>query len=115
MYEVQWATFPWALNCSNHLSDGDQLRPVLVPDIEPVEIVGDRGRLGMAAGDFVEVFENEEFKKHFDAVVTCFFLDTAHNPIAYMETIYKVLKVILTALIVFNAFFCHASYFCSLF
>lgn len=28
----------------------------------------------------------------FDSVVTVFFLDTAHNVIAYIETIYDVLK-----------------------
>ena len=29
----------------------------------------------------------------FDCVVTCFFLDTAHNVIAYMETIWHALRV----------------------
>lgn len=47
----------------------------------------------MAAGDFVEVFNGEEYMHRFDAVVTCFFIDTAHNVIEYMETIWRVLKV----------------------
>lgn len=92
--EMQWTTFPWALNSSNHLCDEDQLRPVTIPDIKPAEIVcNSGGRMSMAAGDFVEIFQDEEFEHSFDAVVTCFFLDTAHNPISYLETIHKVLKV----------------------
>lgn len=33
----------------------------------------------MCAGDFVEVYSSEDNAGAFDAVVTCFFIDTAHN------------------------------------
>lgn len=38
--------------------------------------------------EFVRVI----FSDTFDSVVTVFFLDTAHNVIAYIETIYDILK-----------------------
>ncbi len=51
------------------------------------------GLLSMVAGDFAEVYSREDAAGSFDAVVTCFFLDTAHNVIEYMEVIKHVLKV----------------------
>lgn len=50
------------------------------------------GELGMVAGDFVEVFARPEYQAVFDVVATCFFIDTAHNVIDYLETIVAVLK-----------------------
>uniref|UniRef100_A0A0E0L4J6 carnosine N-methyltransferase n=1 Tax=Oryza punctata TaxID=4537 RepID=A0A0E0L4J6_ORYPU len=46
----------------------------------------------MCAGDFVEVYNEESQESAWDAVVTCFFLDTAHNIVEYIEIISKVLK-----------------------
>lgn len=46
----------------------------------------------MCAGDFVEVYNEESQESSWDAVVTCFFLDTAHNIVEYIEIISKVLK-----------------------
>ncbi|CAL9194458.1 unnamed protein product [Musa hybrid cultivar] len=46
----------------------------------------------MCAGDFVEVYNDESQEAYWDAVVTCFFLDTAHNIVEYIETISKLLK-----------------------
>lgn len=37
------------------------------------------GSLSMCAGDFVEVYSTPDNAEAFDAVVTCFFIDTAHN------------------------------------
>jgi len=90
---MQYTLFPWVHNSSNHACDADQLRPCAVPDRHPAAILQYPGLLGMAAGDFVEVFSREEYIGHFDAVVTCFFLDTAHNVVEYMEIIWRVLKV----------------------
>ncbi|KAK2079230.1 hypothetical protein QBZ16_002921 [Prototheca wickerhamii] len=51
-----------------------------------------RGALSMVAGDFLEVFQRSEYRGAFDCVATCFFIDTAHNVVAYMETIAAILK-----------------------
>ena len=91
----QWPIFPWLYTNSNHVTDADQLRPIHVPDVLPSSLINRTslpGLLGMAAGEFVEVFNTEEFSESFDAVATCFFIDTTHNVLDYMTTIYNCLK-----------------------
>ncbi|XP_010557022.1 PREDICTED: carnosine N-methyltransferase-like isoform X2 [Tarenaya hassleriana] len=46
----------------------------------------------MCGGEFVEVYKDPSQEGMWDAVVTCFFIDTAHNVIEYIEIISKVLK-----------------------
>ena len=41
--------------------------------------------MSMVAGEFVEIYSKQENK--WDCVVTCFFLDTAHNIIECIECI----------------------------
>lgn len=91
--EHQWTVYPWVLQTSNMRSLGDQLRPISFPDVVPYDVMStSRGSLSMLAGDFVEVFSSEDLKEYYNAVVTCFFLDTAHNVIEYMETIWDILQ-----------------------
>ena len=45
----------------------------------------------MATGEFIDVF-GEQTKK-WDCIVTCFFIDTAHNVMDYMACFNKILKV----------------------
>jgi carnosine N-methyltransferase len=89
--EAEVATIhPWALSTSNQRSSGDQLRGVSVPDAPAAALLatpagGRRGALGMMTGDFVAVCGDEDQREGFDAVVTCFFIDTAHNIVEYLE------------------------------
>ncbi|KAJ8429471.1 hypothetical protein Cgig2_024018 [Carnegiea gigantea] len=46
----------------------------------------------MCGGDFVEVYGDPSQAGTWDAVVTCFFIDTAHNIVEYIEIIWKILK-----------------------
>lgn len=53
----------------------------------------------MVAGEFVEVYSKQaginfilNAIAKWDCVVTCFFLDTAHNVMEYIECISKILK-----------------------
>ncbi|KAK6152936.1 hypothetical protein DH2020_012575 [Rehmannia glutinosa] len=71
--------------------DNDQLRPVSVPDIHPAS-AGITEGFSMCGGDFVEVYNDPSQVGVWDAVVTCFFLDTAHNIVEYIEIISKILK-----------------------
>ncbi|KAL2585530.1 hypothetical protein AAZV13_13G003400 [Glycine max] len=77
-------------NC-NSLSDSDQLRPVSIPDIHPAS-AGITEGFSMCGGDFVEVYSDSSQIGAWDAVVTCFFIDTAHNIVEYIEIISKILK-----------------------
>ncbi|URE20639.1 N2227-like protein [Musa troglodytarum] len=72
-------------------TDSDQLRSVSFPDIHPSS-AGITEGFSMCAGDFVEVYNDESQEAYWDAVVTCFFVDTAHNIVEYIETISKLLK-----------------------
>ncbi|KAG2487879.1 hypothetical protein HYH03_013461 [Edaphochlamys debaryana] len=88
----QYTIHPWMHSNSNHLSDEDQLRAVPVPDVLPAQLAeGTHGRvpglLSMCAGDFVEVYSEPDQRGLFDCVVTCFFIDTAHNVLKYLEVI----------------------------
>ncbi|XP_031489285.1 uncharacterized protein LOC116256886 isoform X2 [Nymphaea colorata] len=46
----------------------------------------------MCAGDFVEVYNEPSQEGAWDSVVTCFFIDTAHNIVEYIEVISKILR-----------------------
>ncbi|KAK9823700.1 hypothetical protein WJX72_004761 [[Myrmecia] bisecta] len=92
-YEAnQFTIFPWALSNCNQLTDADQLRPVTVPDIVPGDMLAAPGLLSMTAGDFTEIYAGPAHSASFDCVATCFFIDTAHNIIEYMEIIWNLLK-----------------------
>ncbi|GER43366.1 S-adenosyl-L-methionine-dependentmethyltransferases superfamily protein [Striga asiatica] len=46
----------------------------------------------MCGGDFIEVYSDPSQIGVWDAVVTCFFIDTAHNIVEYIEIISRILK-----------------------
>ncbi|XP_042434135.1 carnosine N-methyltransferase-like isoform X1 [Zingiber officinale] len=87
----EWTIYPWIHSNCNSLFDKDQLRAVSFPDIHPSS-AGITEGFSMCAGDFVEVYNDESQEGSWDAVVTCFFIDTAHNIVEYVETISKILK-----------------------
>jgi carnosine N-methyltransferase len=43
----------------------------------------------MVAGEFLEAYGDQ--RDCWDCVATCFFIDTAHNPVDYMECIFRLL------------------------
>ncbi|TKY47915.1 Carnosine N-methyltransferase [Spatholobus suberectus] len=87
----EWTIYPWIHSNCNSLSDTDQLRPVSIPDIHPAS-AGITEGFSMCGGDFVEVYSDSSQVGAWDAVVTCFFIDTAHNIVEYIEIISKILK-----------------------
>ncbi|KAL9259652.1 Carnosine N-methyltransferase-like protein [Drosera capensis] len=87
----EWTLYPWIHSNNNSLSDEDQLRPVAIPDILPYS-AGITEGFSMCGGDFVEVYTDPSQQGFWDAVVTCFFIDTAHNIVEYIEIIWKILK-----------------------
>jgi carnosine N-methyltransferase len=70
------------------MSNADQIRPVHFPDVSPSDLPPN-SNFSMVAGDFLDVYTEPEC---WDCVATVFFIDTAHNVIAYIETISKILK-----------------------
>ncbi|XP_026796038.3 carnosine N-methyltransferase isoform X1 [Pangasianodon hypophthalmus] len=80
--------YPWVHQFSNNKMSGDQTRAVTFPDINPHSLPPDSD-FSMTAGDFLEVYTDPNT---WDCVATCFFIDTAHNVIEYIETIWNILK-----------------------
>ncbi|TPX37333.1 carnosine N-methyltransferase [Synchytrium endobioticum] len=86
----QCTIYPWVHSLSNATTSSNQLHPVRIPDVLPGNIP--KGcDFSMTAGDFIEIYSSAEHTGRWSAVLTCFFLDTAHNIIDYIEIIHNVL------------------------
>jgi len=79
---------PWILNFCNNMKNDDQIRSIQFPDVNPATLPAN-ARFSMSAGDFLQVYNDPD---DWDCVATCFFIDTAHNIIEYVERLYKILK-----------------------
>ena len=105
----QWPICPWLDSTCNVINTSDPSTPILIPDRTAADIItsgkfhnsdADKTnevpypRLSMAAGDFVEIYgtKSPSSKESFDAILTCFFIDTAPVVMDYVETIHHVLK-----------------------
>ena len=92
----EWIIHPWVHSNCNHQSDADQLAAVHIPDVPACHAIVDGaavgGSMSMCAGDFVECYGDEQNFGAWDAVCTCFFIDTAHNVVQYLETIASCLR-----------------------
>ena len=93
----QFSIHPWMHSNNNHTSDANQMRAVPIPDAPASDVMAkgrlkDGGAMSMCAGDFVEVYGAPEQTNQWDAVATCFFIDTAHNVVEYLEIIANCLK-----------------------
>lgn len=97
----QYQLHPFVLSGSNHRSHANRVRAVAVPDVFPRDALDDASRrsevhgserIGIAAGDFCSVYRAARFRRQYDVLATVFFLDTAKNPLAYLETAANCLK-----------------------
>lgn len=91
MFKVNSITiYPYVLSLSNRPKKDDNLRPIHIPDICVNDHIRQGHDLSMCAGDFVEVYSKQT--RSWNAVLTCFFLDTAKNIITYIRTITNILS-----------------------
>ena len=51
----------------------------------------DKYDFAMATGEFMEVFGSQ--RHEWDCLVTCFFIDTAHNLMDYLQTLNRIMKI----------------------
>ena len=83
---AQFTIYPY-LHCSvNNYSVYDQARTVTFPDVDLAKI---ETNLSMVAGNFLEIYEKPN---SWNCVATCFFIDTGHNILDYVEKIWNILK-----------------------
>ena len=80
----------------NDSNDG-QLAYCKVPDVSPSDLmkyIADLERhdlLSMVAGDFCEIYSREDQQGQWNVIASCFFIDTAHNILEYLEIFSKCL------------------------
>ncbi|KAJ5925915.1 hypothetical protein N7454_007425 [Penicillium verhagenii] len=93
------ALHPFALHFSNLKSRAQQLRSVMIPDVQAGMAIASAasngsigGSMSMCSGDFVVLYKKPDQLETFDAVATVFFIDTAPNLIRYIEAIRYCLK-----------------------
>ena len=86
----EFKIIPYIHTYSNLIDESLAFKEILIPDIHLAkELNNTEGDMSMVAGEFVEVYKNKP--NAWDSVVTCFFIDTAHNIIEYIDTIHKIL------------------------
>ncbi|KAJ2739524.1 hypothetical protein GGI20_006096 [Coemansia sp. BCRC 34301] len=91
--EGQHAVYPYIHQFSHVACTEDQMRAVYIPDALPSNMpYSATADFSMTAGDFIEVYGADDEKEKWDAIVTCFFMDTAKNVLAYLDTIWNALK-----------------------
>merc|ERR1712228_183038 len=80
----------------NDENDG-QLAYCKVPDVSPSTLmkhIADLNRhdlLSMVAGDFCEIYSRAEQHLQWNVIASCFFIDTAHNILEYLDIFSKCL------------------------
>ncbi|KAI8871340.1 N2227-like protein [Ramicandelaber brevisporus] len=84
----EYSIAPYASTFSNAYSVASQIRTVVFPDVLPVK---SDGQFSMGMGEFTEIYAADE-PAEWDAVVTCFFIDTSRNILQYIDTIHKILR-----------------------
>ena len=83
-FEVHPYLFPF----SNIRHAADQLQSIRIPDEMPS--LPETAQFKMLAGDFLDIYRDQ--RDVWDCIITCFFLDTAHNVLDYIQQIYSLLK-----------------------
>lgn len=87
----EYEIYPWVNSRSNLKQRNDQFVKYKIPDEIPSQhLTKFDGEFSMSAGDFIELYSQQEGR--WDAICTCFFIDTAKNIFEYIETIRKALK-----------------------
>lgn len=87
---------PWMTSTRNVCRADDPARKVTIPDIDPASaMTAEKTKFqpdfSMSAGEFVSIYRKEEEKGIWNAVVSCFFLDTAPCIVEYLQVMYDLL------------------------
>ncbi|KAI0827350.1 N2227-domain-containing protein [Trametes gibbosa] len=92
----QHTIYPYVHSFSNLQNKEGLLRPIRIPDILPASLpLG--SDFSLVAGDFEEIYGAEEGDDaesqvgQWDAVMTCFFIDTSKNIVNYLRIIHRIL------------------------
>ncbi|KAI6020445.1 hypothetical protein PISMIDRAFT_498583 [Pisolithus microcarpus 441] len=88
--------YPYIHSFSNVSSRETLLKAVTIPDVLPSDLPPG-SNFSLVAGDFEEIYgaeytdENEPQAGKWDAILTCFFIDTAKNIVNYLRVLHRIL------------------------
>jgi carnosine N-methyltransferase len=85
---------PWLGGANNVMSRDDEFEAISFPDVHPSKLVREAPgnvRMSVAAGEFLMCYDTPAGASTWDAIATCFFIDTAPNIIDYIEAIHRML------------------------
>ncbi|KJA23747.1 hypothetical protein HYPSUDRAFT_184819 [Hypholoma sublateritium FD-334 SS-4] len=91
--EIKKHTFyPYVHSFSNAPNRQSILQAVSIPDVAPSDLPSDAD-FSLVAGDFEEIFGDPEATEDgdWDAIMTCFFIDTAKNIVNYLRILHRIL------------------------
>ncbi|KDQ56529.1 hypothetical protein JAAARDRAFT_194531 [Jaapia argillacea MUCL 33604] len=93
----KYKIYPYVHSFSNVKSKTALLRPISIPDVMP-SALPPGSNFSLVAGDFEEIYgaedEDDELEPHsgqWDAIMTCFFIDTAKNIVNYLRILHRIL------------------------
>lgn len=88
--------YPYVHSFSNVPNKQAMLRPITIPDVSP-SALPPTSKFSLVAGDFEEIYGSDENDPdepqsgQWDAIMTCFFIDTAKNIVNYLRIIHRIL------------------------
>ncbi|TFY59989.1 hypothetical protein EVG20_g7589 [Dentipellis fragilis] len=89
--------YPYVHSFSNLPNRVSLLKPITLPDVLPSNLPPEVN-FSLVAGDFEEIYgmqdetaADEPQAGHWDAILTCFFIDTAKNIVNYLRIMHKIL------------------------
>jgi len=89
----EFGIHPFVHTRSNRRARADAWRETRVPDVVPGDVKLPPGAaMSMSAGDFTAVYGSSDQRARWDAVVTAYFIDTAHNVCEYLECVANCLR-----------------------
>ncbi|EKM56641.1 uncharacterized protein PHACADRAFT_194233 [Phanerochaete carnosa HHB-10118-sp] len=86
--------YPYIHSFSNLTDKNALLRPISFPDVSPSSLPSN-SNFSLVAGDFEEVYGPDDYEYGepqaglWDAILTCFFIDTAKNIVNYLRIIHR--------------------------
>ncbi|TEB32801.1 N2227-domain-containing protein [Coprinellus micaceus] len=88
--------YPYVHSFSNIPNRTALLRPIQIPDVSP-SALPPNSKFSLVAGDFEEIYGSDDHDPdepqagEWNAIVTCFFIDTAKNIVNYLRIIHNIL------------------------
>ncbi|KAJ7574619.1 N2227-domain-containing protein [Mycena floridula] len=92
----QHTIYPYVHSFSNSRSRTSMLRAIHIPDVLPTALP-EGSDFSLVAGDFEEIYGSEAIEAgepqagQWDAILTCFFIDTAKDIVNYLRIIHRIL------------------------